>query len=299
MKASLRWALVSAAVSVAGWAQAAIFASAPNASGERLTMDCDAQVRQCRIQTVGGKAASDAAAMRFDRRSEFVDMLRGAADMRAGEGNVPDPAVLGSILWTECREDGRSVELVAICPVGGWDSGTIALFLRGLCDRCQFAPFVLATAGAVPVPPALPSQQAATPTATRLRASSTTTAAGTLRTDGVFATDERRTEEGTYYRSYLRFFDGADAFSFSTTGSPEAACKRYVREMPASLAGPRRGRVEQNGAEVVVTVASSSGVPTRFQGRADQERLRLENTVRPGVVNNDTYAFYECPVEAR
>lgn len=300
MKAFLYWGLWAGANLLAGAAQAALFATAPDASGARISMDCDAQVHECRLRVVGGKVPSgEARTLRFDQPSAYAEFARAAAEKRPGEGVVPDPTVLASVSWTDCREDRETAGLVVLCPVGAWDSGTIVLSLRALCDRCQFAPFVMTTAGAPPVQPREPAeQQVPAPTATQLRTGPTMTAAGQLRTDGVFATDEQSTAEGTRYRSYLRFFDGGVALAVSLVGSPELACRRFVRDTPASLS-TKRGRVEYTAAGVVVLVTSSSGVPTRLEGRFDAERLHMEIVVRPGVVVRDDYAFYECPADAR
>lgn len=120
--------------------------------GQRFALSCpDAAVIDvpCRLE-IGSHASMD---LEFSRQpTSFTPLFRQAVDeamtgsTQAGPVSTTDRRLLRRLDFDRCHpvKDSRawSGDLLQMCLPSG-ETDALVVFLRGLCDRCQFVPVVL------------------------------------------------------------------------------------------------------------------------------------------------------------
>jgi len=137
---------------LAGWAtsvQAEVFAAV--IENERLTLKCDGRAvidTPCRI----GIGSSGDKPVRFTTQStRYAHLLKQGIEkfledkqhrLRPSDSDI---SLLRDLALDKCHpaaeSEGLSGDLLQLCVPAG--SSSVVLFMRGLCDRCEFEPFVL------------------------------------------------------------------------------------------------------------------------------------------------------------
>ena len=133
----------------AGAAQADVFAA--GSGDERFTLTCEGTVvvdTPCKVQ-VGAGAPGDAMPVRFTNNpTRYAHLLKAGID-RAVEGKVPfrlaasDVSLVRGLALDKCHPDAEYYgDILQLCIPAG-STSTVVLFMRGVCDRCNFEPVVL------------------------------------------------------------------------------------------------------------------------------------------------------------
>ena len=150
LSTSFRVALV---VMSSGWwiaAQADTFAA--GVGTERLTLTCDASAMVDTACLIGMGSSSVKQSVRFTTQTtQYAHLLKQGIEkvleskeqpLRPSASDIP---FLRDLALDQCHPaaaaDGLSGDLLQLCIPA--DLSSVVLFMRGLCDRCNFEPIIL------------------------------------------------------------------------------------------------------------------------------------------------------------
>ena len=146
----LAMSAVAVLVSWATTAQADAFAA--NVGSQRVTLTCEGPAvvdTSCSL----GMGSSGTVQVRFTAQpNRYAHLLRRGIEKVSEIGRNPprpsgaDISLLRGLALDQCHpaaeSNGMSGDLLQLCIPPG-SSSSVVLFMRGLCDRCEFEPFIL------------------------------------------------------------------------------------------------------------------------------------------------------------
>jgi hypothetical protein len=139
-------------VSLFGWTGAVrADAFAAISGNDRFTLICEGAVvvdTACRIE-IGQGSPRERMAVRFTTVPTRRAYALGIGIEKAVESNrsqfrleSPDISLLRGLVLDKCHPADNSGDILQLCiPVGS--SSTVVLFMRGVCDPCEFQPYIL------------------------------------------------------------------------------------------------------------------------------------------------------------
>ena len=127
------------------------------AEGQAITIECGSasslQNADCMLWTDPKYKTSVRFLSLRDNQSYLTRLIKESASKpgpRSGAGadfliSAADSALIRRIAEGKisCFADERMADLIVACPVSELEQKTVILFLRGLCDRCEFEPIPL------------------------------------------------------------------------------------------------------------------------------------------------------------